>query len=884
MLTRKLRSACFGALMICCTYSLELIAQIDSTSSENLEELEPYLVTGSRIPEMSEKEFSPVVRVPVELLEAQGHASVAEFFQNSVWSNGQNYSPNYSGITSHPGYSGLNMRGMGHNSTLVLINGRRAAAFPFADGFDNQVDLNSFPMGAVEEVEMLKDGASAIYGSDAVAGVINVKLRKDFIGGRARVSYGNSTETGFGDYRADLLQAGSHGKFSYLLSLDSRKRESIETADLPYTSSADHRSWGGSDGRSTGSWPANVVVPSLGERYTFAEPTTNPTVEDAVVVDFDQYGRYDFNESTNLIPRQDGYGAYLYGTYDLSENTELYAELSYSRFRVVPETAPAPMFNSQENGDDSSTGIVIPAENPYNPWNEDLNAYYGNRLRIVEAGNRVVEVITKTPRLLLGAKGDIGDTWSWDTGWMYNESYGVQNHHNSVIDQRLQDAFNGIEIDGELLYMNPFGPNDSRVIDYIKQTVPFHGLYEIASGDVTFNGVLADFMDVPVYAAFGLEHREEFYRHRADALAAAGQVIGGLNHNTLSGDRSTSAVYTEFFIPVSKYLDLQLAVRHERYSDFGNTTNPKLAMSLNLLDGLSLRASYSEAFLAPALSYLYTSKALGVTNSVLDPKRPDEPRMDILTEIGGNPDLQPEETVVKFVGLNWDGSQHHRKGWMEGLSFSFDYFVFNQTNLISSYGVGTILANENDPEFAKLVERAPADGIGEAGPILLVKTNFQNVAKNDYEGYDVQLRYDWETQRWGDFGALLDFTFKQYQNRDGRRIGVGSSTTRWRSNVTLFWQKQDWSASVFARYLHNRDFVDEDEGEVKQEGINYFPSYYTFNTQLSYSGFEDYEVTFGVRNLFNMEPPRSDSEAVGYALWITTADPRFWYFRITRNW
>ncbi len=880
MLIQKLVLVRLGVLSLCCTLVTYVFSQ-NIPDDGDIEELDPYIMTGSRLPELSAKEFSPVHKVSVELLEAQGHASVAEYFLSSTMSNGQNYSPNYSGITGHPGFSGLNMRGLGHNSTLVLINGRRAAAFPFADGFNNQVDLNSFPMGAVGEIEMLKDGASAIYGSDAVAGVINVKLRKDFEGGRARVTYGNSTETGFADYRADLLQAGRIGKFHYLLSLDTRKRESIDTRDLEYTATADHRPWG-SDGRSTGSWPANVVVPSLGQRLTFPEPTTNPTVEGAVVADFEAYGRYDFNEATNLIPRQDGYGAFLYGTYELSETTDLYTELSYNHFRVVPETAPAPMFNSQENGDDPSTGIVIPAHNPYNPWNEDLNAFFGNRLRIVEAGNRVVEVITKTPRLLLGARGELGDTWKWDTGWMYNESYGTQNHRNSVIDQRLQDAFNGINVDGEMLYMNPFGANDPRLIDSIKQTVPFHGLYEIASGDVTLNGVLAEIKGIPIYAAFGYEHREEFYRHRADPIAAAGQVIGGLNHNTLSGNRSADAAYAEFFVPVHKYLDLQLAVRHERYSDFGNTTKPKLAVSVNLMDSLSLRASYSEAFQAPALSYLYTSKALGVTNSVLDPKRPDEPRLDILTEIGGNPDLQPEETEVKFVGLKWDGSK--RDGWLERLSFSLDYFVFNQSNLISSYSAGTIINNEDDPEFGKLIDRAPADGIGEAGPILLVRTNVQNISKNDYEGYDLQLRYDWETDRFGDFGALVDFTFKQYQNRDGRRISIGSSRTRWRSNLTLFWKKDDWTASVFLRYLHKRDFIREDLDQVKQEGINYFPAYYTFNTQLSYKGFENYEISVGVRNLLNMEPPRSDSENVGYALWITQADPRSWYVRVTRNW
>lgn len=330
MLTRKILRAGLSAFVLYCTCNSGLLAQVNPLENENLEELEPYVITGSRIPELSGKAFSPILRVPVALIEAQGHASVAEFFQSSIWSNGQNYSPNYSGITSHPGYSGLNMRGLGHDSTLVLINGRRAAAFPFADGFNTQVDLNSFPMGAVAEVEMLKDGASAIYGSDAVAGVINIKLRKGYEGGRMRVTMGDSTETSFGDYRLDVMQAGSKGKFNYLFTFDVRKRDSIETADLDYTSTADHRPWG-SDARSTGSWPANVVVPSLGQRYTFAEPTANPTVEDAVVVDFDQYGRYDFNESTNLIPRQDGYGAYLYGTYELSDETELYAELDPAR-------------------------------------------------------------------------------------------------------------------------------------------------------------------------------------------------------------------------------------------------------------------------------------------------------------------------------------------------------------------------------------------------------------------------------------------------------------------------------------------------------------------------------------------------------------------------
>jgi iron complex outermembrane receptor protein len=340
---------------------------------------------------------------------------------------------------------------------------------------------------------------------------------------------------------------------------------------------------------------------------------------------------------------------------------------------------------------------------------------------------------------------------------------------------------------------------------------------------------------------------------------------------------------------VIKSLELQLAGRWEHYSDFGNTTKPKIAAGWRPTKWLMLRGSYSQSFKAPDLAFLYQTGSVSFTSGqVFDPRRPDQPSGQLKTVGRGNPDLQPEETTTKYAGFVLEVP----KGLLKGLSFDVGYFKFDQKNLITRDSAQFTLANELVLPAGRVVRKAltPAEVAAgfNIGIIDFVATDWINANKVVNEGWDFGVNYNRTSKQWGTFSFGASATYLGKFERDSvSSLGVSTvididgtdSVPLWRGSATLGWRKGDWATSIFVNYIGGypaQNFTGPDtEPDTKAQ--------WRINPQISYRTPWKTKVTVGVRNVLNQDPPFYISSQFGYNPAINTAEPAFWYVRLSHE-
>ncbi len=870
-------------------------ANSSAQEDEETEEVKTYTVTGSRIRRIDLETPSPVVVISREDLDSTGFATVGDALRALPIVNGQSLNSADAGTSFTPGVSSLNLRGLGNNNTLALINGRRAALYPSPgyDGFQSVFDYNSIPTSAIESIQIQKDGASAIYGSDAVAGVVNIELRKDFEGMQTQISFGDTYDTGSFEEKFFAIVGTSSEKTSIVYTVDYSNRNALFARDLDYTDSADASDIGSFDWSSSA--PPSANVRGLNPELYLIDPAGDPTDEanqlfpsgwattGGTMLDYtnpasfnlgafsDGNVYYNFQEEQVLFPEMKSLGFYSYITHEISDTMEAFAEASYRRMEMQVFAAPSPAFFQNENGDSNIGTLLMPAENPYNPFGVDLD---GLRWRMVEAGPRNNDLVIQYPRLVGGLKGEIGFDWTWETSVAYSKSSQVNYNRNSVVDDRLQEALNGVEIDGKTLYANPFGYNDPRITDYITTENPNEDSFEALIVSANASGVITDLPAGPLGVAFGTEYREDHLETVGTILNSTGQIVGGSEGTNTFGYRNVTSAYAELSAPILDNLELQLAARYEDYSDFGDTTKPKAAIKYRPADWLLFRASYGQSFRAPDLSYLYADQTTSFSGSqLLDPKNPNVPPQQIRTVTGGNPDLGPEETDVTYAGVIISPKEIKI---LKDFEFSLEFFEFDQSGLIDSLSASQAIALE-DTLPGVVVRAAPAPGQA-FGQILYVNSNFQNIDNANYKGYDFSVKWTKETDNWGDFRVALDTTFVDTFTYDGTELIGEDNRPEWRGTTQVAWNKGDWAASMYVT------FVDKYPSLYTEDyGVPYTEAQWLFNPQVSYSGWYDTKITLGARNVFNSEPPRDKDESMTVNTSVNSIEPGFWYMRITKD-
>ncbi|MFO7724247.1 MAG: TonB-dependent receptor [Oceanipulchritudo sp.] len=598
---------------------------------------------------------------------------------------------------------------------------------------------------------------------------------------------------------------------------------------------------------------------------------------------------YNYQESTGFIPKTRNSGFYTRLSYQVNPNLEAYLESSFRRVETRINAASTPLFSWNENID-----LNLVPENPYNPFGEEMFIGW----RMIEYGVRENIVQSDTPRIVAGLTGDIGETgWTFDTGFLFTESTVTNENANTVFEDRLQEALQtGVDFDGEIVWANPFGKNDPRIVDYVRNNNPTQDSFELWSYDLSANGDLFDLETGVVSAAVGAEYRYEELTSIRTHDNRTGNIVGGSQSESVFGDRDITSVYAELSIPVYDLAEFQVAGRYEDYSDFGDTSKPKLGVKVTPMDGVLLRGSFGQSFRAPDLPLLYSSGSVSFTsNFYTDPLRPDDPEGQIKNVGGGNPDLQPEETDSYYLGAQFDMGEINDT--LDGLVVEIDYWEFEQTDVFGRFTPAQIIQNAGDPFFDQFIVRAdPTQSdidAGLPGTLLFVETDWQNLDEQSTSGVDLAVAYSLRTENYGQWrfkveGTYVDeFKFSTLDfDEDGNEITVteffeGTWTQpNWRANGTIAWDYGDWAASLFI------DFIGEyEQGAAEdQEESGNVKAYWRFNPQVAYSGLWDTTITVGVRNVFDEAPPLDVFEVTNVNVGLHNAEPRFAYIRLSKDW
>ncbi len=816
-------------------------------------------VTGSSIKRLDGETALPVQVIKREDIERTGVTTAAELLKTlsantAPLSDGASITD---GTSGQRGFNGAHLRGIGVSSTLVLLNGRRLANFA-TPGDSAGVDLNNIPAGAIQRVEVLKDGASAVYGSDAIGGVINFITRKDyqgldlgaFVSRTQEGGAGKVTATvsgGYGDVQRDGFNLFGSLDLQRLDSLRSSQRQFIQDRPLATTLPAL---------MSSNTFPANIDISSAQRnaliaagalpagstrtRINSANPTCNTLNSATVNAPAGPGGplacSYDYMQDTEIYPESKRIGFVGRGTFQLSRDHQLFAEAVLANAQSTYVLSPNPQrFRNLPVSvlpDKYRVPLVAAGFAP-------TSTFSGIRYRMTEAGNRSNEVSSDATRVVVGAQGTLG-SWDYETA--------LSRAENKVADRYVNgySLFDRYDAGIRAGTINPFGPssqtgkdliNSLRVNDAARKST---GTTEAV--DVKGSTVLSRLDGGELALAVGAELRREKQSFRPSALLLSNNILGDRGTTGVASltptdnERKVSSAYAEINAPFSKELEGQFALRTDRYSDAGGTTNPKVGLRWQPSKQVLVRTSANTGFRAPSLSDLYRPDIFGSASSFLtDPQcvRTNLDTIDGCTDQWAvtrksNPKLKPEKSRQFSLGAVFEP--------VADLSLSIDYWNINVKDVISTLGE-QIIVDSPDKYNGSYITR---DVDGFISNILLQK---ENQGKLKTSGIDLSVDWKGITTSAGRFSAGINATVVlKYDRQFGPQ-------EPFRSNLGVFLNDQ-----VIQKWRHRLSF-----------GWDLGPVALTLSNQYS-AGYTDQNTTYDpVAN--QLLPTR---KVAAYSLWDLT--------------
>lgn len=868
--------------------------------------LEKFEVTGTRIKRLDYETPAPVETISMPEVEAKGYTNIGDFVQSLPFMSGTSNSI-FQTASFQRGAATTNIRGLGAQRFLTLVNNRRAVPYALVSpnaGTRQVFDFNSLPAAAIENIEFLKDGASALYGSDAITGVLNIKLKRNFSGLSLSLYYGNTLQKTGGDTgikQASLVAGSGAGKTTILTAIDVKSANSNFLRDYGVRS-ADYSYLGTNKGfnqNSAAYFPASLsltraqaasiglafpsTVASTVGSWTFlipgGVPTTSPTLAsfsaapangNAAVIPNEN--RYNFAETYQIYPAYDYISNFTSVEHEISKNLRAFADVIYSRNSTYYAFTPVPITFATE-------GLTLPASNPFNPFGIPLTTL-SSRATFIPV--RKFDTTSTSSNMVAGLRGSILEFWDWEAGFSYGFSDVNTVSRNAMRATTLQAALNGTT---RSTAFNPFGPSDPSVVRGLTTVSTSNSRAESLNFDLNASGRIFQTSIGAIAAAAGLEVRNERLQVNPDTAA----YIGSGGGSPLSGDRRVSSQFLEITSPLYKNprvgsAEVQAAVRHEKYSDFGDTTNPKFGVKVRLPDtrwvNLLLRASYSESFQAPPLGLLYASQTVAFSSGVLqDPLRPQDTPVQQRIVQGGNPNLLPETGKVQFLGGVIELPR------VRNLSFSVDFFNMRIAQYIVTPSATYLLSERGRAQFPNAIVRDSS--LGNPGPILRIESVPSNnpAAYQLYRGLDYGVRYALRNTRFGSF---------QFSGSATQVIKVGTDSglgggffnnagyyfdPRWKGTATTAWNHRDYGASLTADYIHswfNDGFTVAGWGENPSA---------VFGAQLRYSGFWKSTISVGGSNLLNRRPPVNGRDTTGFSSGVSGPMTlgRFLYIRVRKD-
>ena len=826
-----------------------------------VQELQAVTVTGSNIQTTlaAEKQGAPV-----EVITAQDTQNTGPTRRAKVLANGP---PIVGGPAAEQGSGGrgfVNLRGLGTQYTLVLLNGRRLSA-------NDPANTLAIPADAIERVEVLRSGASALYGSDAVAGVVNVILKSRANGLHANVTHGQTTRGG-GQTTDINLYGGVESEDSRFFFLINRMtREGVRSADRAITASDDKRPYGGYDARSGIGNPARIGGVT-GSGALIADATKIP--RGSYSLNPADYRAYD--PATDLFDTRAEVNPYV-----LSAPTRLSVVANFEqdffdgRATFFANALYWDMAEDMSYGASPAISFAdagigpIPASNPYNPFGQDLTDV---TYRPVELGARPYRVDAFTHRLSGGLRGQVGE-WQLEAGTSWYRSGSDQFGSNGIIRSGLKEAINRTGANA----FNPFCNqcNSAEQFAGVLGTSAYNIRFESDLVDVRASGPLFELPTGTVQAAAGAEHRREQVKVYTDPLTESGGFVGSSGFTPYDLERDISSVFAEVRIPLmatreGEYespLELSLAARYEDYSDFGSTSNPLATLRYSTWDDqLTLRASWATAYLAPYLEYASPLYRYPYTETLLDPLT--NTAIDAQVYTVGTADIKPETSTTRNFGLILTPKA------IPGLTVSLDYYRIRQNDLIPGTDAQSVLNGDTPGRVTR------GDGIGPAGEDLIVEAYAYNLGERNMEGYDFAVNYRLPKTAFGDI--KLDLSLSRLAKFEIQRLGApnkidlaggydiaadsffsAGALPKTRGLFAASWNNGPWGATTQINYMGGYDEMDYD-GVATGSHIG---SYVTTDLQASYSlggkrgaspswlPVDAMRFSLGVENLFDRDVP-----------------------------
>lgn len=817
-------------------------------------------VTGSRFKQLNASGFTPVeilTATEIRLIGAQTMAELMRFTPEVVGNSDSTAVSN-----GGNGSTSVTLRGLPASNTLVLVNGQRLSNNAL-DG--SSVDLNGIPLAAVDRIEILKDSGSSIYGSDAIAGVVNIILKKRFKGAMINAFYGSADRGDNQTSRFDFVGGLSLRALDLMMTASHYQQTGIFSRDRAVSASADGRAMGGVDLRSSATPRARHRV---GEDILLLAADN---LDGSAVTDFRQAtdnDLYDYRELTSSLAPAERSSIHIAGELKNLGATDAAFELTYVDSRSQITLGPAPVLTAF-----TADPISIDSNNSYNPFGQTID---DARVSLVGLGPRQQHNRAKTTRANGRLMGTLRDgEWQLSINW--SQTQAAQRWHNLVDLHRLAAGLSSEQNCSNtpgcvpINLFAPAGTMPGDQLDYIAAKARNQGVSELLSINLDLSQLVDIVPAGEVEFASGLEFRREHLRTSADSIFLQNQLIGEATGNS-QGSQNITEMYLESLIPLAKNLpgvqslEANASFRLTHSNSFGARANPKIALRYKPWQDLMLRASLSRGFRAPSLFELHREE--GSAQAFLnDPcsgenaaqltgclELTDPLRTQYSIALGGNQDLLPEKSQNLSMGFLY------QPNGLENFSLGVDLFSIEVDQVIGANAQFIINQNAQNGLFADLITRS------QSGELLQVTANNQNLGSREIQGADVDISWRVFIARWGTFGVNMGGSYidsYRFAPEPGvpatdlagtfmdKTAGGSGSIPEWKSRLNLFWQFGRWEFALSSLHISSlreqlvSENRDRESGAWSREDMQVS---YHFNSGESL-------VTMGVENVLDQAPP-----------------------------
>ena len=865
-------------------------------------------ITGSSIKRVDAETSEPVTVIKADDLKKQGVSTVEQIMQNVSAMQIQQTSSQAVGAGTGGG-SFADIRGLGANKTLVLLNGRRIAN----SAFDSSApDLNTIPFAAIERVEILRDGASALYGTDAIAGVINFITRKDYRGGTITLGmdapqhpggaeHSANLGAGFGDYDKDGFNIFGFADFNQQAAITSNQRPYYQQQYLK------NQTYAPSGTTFPATWEGATNVSATDAATPFGGPAclNSQNLFHAATQQPNQCGEITSN-FIQFVPATQKMSGLINAAFKINENNKFNLEAFVSQSKVNAQTAPVPYGALYMHPTDQyfpgngitplPAGTVISADQSGHPGAVNDDSLF-IKFRTVMLGNREDDNTATQGRFSASLEGNVAD-WDYNVAVTLNTNR-VQDYlksgYSDINDLATQDTNpNSVTYGGYYLNpaINPFGAQTAAGQAILnKAAADAVGVLQYGTGTVKVvdghaSRDIGDWLHAgrPAAIALGFEARNEKFTQQANAPVAEAVIAStGLDPAELNaGKRDVYAGFVELNVPILKSLDITAAARYDKYSDFGNTTNPKVSFRFQPNKVFLLRGSYSTGFRAPSLYELNAAQTYGNSSGgqndpvncpggVLKAGAPSSACNNQFEELaGGNTGLKPEKSKNATLGLVLEP--------FTDFTAEFDFYHISFTNQINTLSDNDLFDATQYATFSKYFHYNSAGQLSTDGTQCpgincgYVSTQLQNLGGEKTDGVDIALSYRANAGRFGKLNFGLQSTWVhsfEYQNLPNgpfiQNVGIWSGSSpvfRWQHNGVI-----DWALDPFAIGLA----VHYKSGYIDINPAYKVSAYTTMDLYGTYAMSKGFSFTAGVRNLTDSKAPFTYQTQ----LFQTGYDPRY---------